>query len=249
MAPMGEKTLILLHGWGMNPAVFEPLQRALGARVRVSAPPLPGYPRSGWPQAADFSRQVEAMAQTLPAGRLLGWSLGGIYALELALRYPARFEDLTLIACNPCFVARPGWSCAIDESIFDEFGAGLVRDRQRTLKRFIALQLDGEPAARELARGLWRSVDAAGKPAAGVLRFGLDLLKVADYRRRLAELALPARWILGERDRLVPIALAQQIADFNVDIRVESVAGAAHAPFLSHSGQIAAYLQAPRGCR
>ena len=248
MACMGETTLILLHGWGMNPAVFEPLKQALGARAPVSAPALPGYPRSAWPHAADFSRQVEAMAQTLPAGRLLGWSLGGVYALELALRYPGRFEDLTLIACNPCFVARPGWSCAIDESIFDEFGSGLARDWQRTLKRFLALQLDGEPAARELARGLWRSVAAAGEPAAGVLRFGLDLLKQADYRARLGELGLPARWILGQRDRLVPIALAQQIADLNAGIQVESVAGAAHAPFLSHPERIAAHLRAPPGC-
>ena len=83
---MNEPDLILLHGWGMNSGVFDPLCQALASRYSPLAPALPGYPRSRWPHEADFSRQIEAMAKDLPRAHLLGWSLGGIYALELALR-------------------------------------------------------------------------------------------------------------------------------------------------------------------
>jgi len=245
---MSKTGLILLHGWGMNPRVFDPLREALTPGRSPLVPALPGYPRSLWSHEPDFSRQIDAMARDLPGGHLLGWSLGGIYALELALRYPHKFETLSLVAFSPCFVTRPGWSCAVHLSVFDGFGDQLERDWQRTLRRFLALQMQGETAARELSRELWRHIFDTGQPDVGVLRFGLDLLKTRDYRTRLGEIKIPFNFILGERDRLVPLSVKRQIADLEPGIQVESVAGAAHAPFLSHPGRVAALLPACAGC-
>ena len=90
-AGMSERTLTLLHGWGMNRSVFEPLLPLLRSRYRLHVPALPGYPRSPWRAGAGFDAEVEQMAADLPAGGLLGWSLGGFYALELALRYADKF--------------------------------------------------------------------------------------------------------------------------------------------------------------
>ena len=238
---MSEQNLILLHGWGMNPAAFESLAQLLSPRS-VLAPALPGYPGSRWRQVCEFPQQLEQMAHDLPPGRLIGWSLGGLFAIGLALRYPHKFDALTLIACNPCFVARPGWPCAVAESVFDQFGHELARDWQRTLRRFLALQMQGEAEARSLSRNLWRQIEDAGQPDSGVLQFGLDLLKNQDCRADLALIRIPIKLILGERDRLVPIELKQQITDLAPGIQVESVAGAAHAPFLSHPTQVAALL-------
>ena len=245
---MNDANLILLHGWGMNPRVFDPLCEALPSGLSPRAPALPGYPGSRWAHEADFSRQIDAMAQDLPRGRLLGWSLGGIYALELVLRYPRRFEALILVACNPCFVVRPGWPCAVAESVFDEFGHELESDWRRTLRRFLALQMRGEVAARDLSRELWRLIADDGQADPEVLRFGLGLLKSGDYRSRLGEIEVPVNFILGERDQLVPQPVAQQITDLVPGIQVESVAGAAHAPFLSHSTQVAELLSGG-GCK
>ena len=104
------------------------------------------------------------------------------------------------------------------------------------------MQLQGGPAQRELARDLWRQISTAGDPAPGVLAAGLELLRGRDVRRDLARVTGPAQLVLGDRDRLVPVGVGQQIADFAPRIRVESVAGAAHAPFLSHPAQVAALL-------
>ena len=242
MPRMNETSLILLHGWGMNPRVFELLIAELGAQRTLLAPALPGYPQSRWPHATDFARQIDAMAESLPRGQLLGWSLGGLYALELVLRYPQKFERLILAACNPCFVARTGWPCAVASSVFDEFGDGLESDPERALRRFLSLQMRGEAAARDMTRGLWRQVTETGLPDIGVLRFGLQLLKSRDYTDRLGEIEVPVSLILGEIDSLVPIDLAQQIVELAPAIQVESIAGAAHAPFLSYPTQVAALL-------
>lgn len=237
---MSDDSLIMLHGWGMNAQVFAPLAAILGDRFSVHCPALPGYAGSRWPAAADFDAQLEQMAAELPPGELLGWSLGGLYAIELARRWPQRFERLTLVASNPCFVRRQGWDCALEASVFEGFSADLQLDWRRTLKRFLALQMQGEADARGLARDLWRQLVETGEPAPGVLEFGLELLGQRDARDALAEIEKPVRLILGEKDRLVPIALAQQIAELTPRIQVESVAGAAHAPFLSHTREFAA---------
>jgi len=240
---MNNEPLVLLHGWGMNARVFGPLLELLEVEQQVVSPGLPGYSGSPWPGNLSFELQLEAMAQELPDGRLLGWSLGGLYAIELALRYPQQFSEVILIACNPCFTRRPDWDCALDVAVLDTFADELKQDWRRTMRRFLALQTQGEDDARQLARSVWQQVIDAGEPDITVLNFGLELLKNRDARPSLARLSQPVSLILGERDRLVPIALQQKIADVARGIQVESVAGAAHAPFLSNPAVVAMRLQ------
>ena len=239
---MKNEALILLHGWGMHAGVFEPLLELLDPAQQVISPGLPGYSGSPWPGNLSFELQLGAMARELPDGRLLGWSLGGLYAIELALRYPQQFSEVILIACNPCFTRRPGWECALDAEVLDTFADELRQDWRRALSRFLVLQMQGEDEARTLVRSVWRQMIAVSEPDIAVLNFGLELLKNWDARPSLGQLLQPVNLILGERDRLVPIALRQQIADVASGIQVESVAGAAHAPFLSNPAVVAMRL-------
>ena len=238
---MQSEPLIMLHGWGTSPDVFIPLAERAGADS-IQIPPLPGYPQSPWKFTADFTAQLEQMALDLPSGHLMGWSLGGLFAIELALRAPEKFNRVTLIACNPCFVQRADWPQAVEAAVFDQFCADLLQDRERTLRRFLSLQMQGEVDARRLSRELAGKVLERGAPEQAALQFGLELLKGHDARRSLVQLEQPLCLILGERDLLVPIALKQQISEVVPRIRVESVAGAAHAPFLSHTAEVVALI-------
>jgi len=239
---MKNEALILLHGWGMHARIFEPLLERLDTAQQIINPGLPGYSGSPWQGNLSFEMQLESMAQSLPRGRLLGWSLGGLYAIELALRFPQKFSEVVLVACNPCFTRRPGWECALDAGILDTFADELKQDWRRTMRRFLALQMQGEDEARPLVRSLWQQMIAVGEPDIAVLDFGLELLKNWDARPSLSQLPQPVKLILGERDRLVPISLRQQIADVASGIQVESVAGAAHAPFLTNPAVVAMRL-------
>jgi pimeloyl-[acyl-carrier protein] methyl ester esterase len=40
--------------------------------------------------------------------------------------------------------------------------------------------------------------------------------------------------LFGEKDKLVPSGVAQSIADLNPEVDVRTIAGAGHAPFLTH---------------
>ena len=237
------ETLTLIHGWGMSAAVFEPLVECLSAHFRVMRVDLPGYGGSDWIDRADFDEQfdaqVDALSRVLPESVLVGWSMGGLYALRLAQRYPQRFHKLILLSCNPCFVQRDDWPCAVPASVFSEFSDALGKDRGATIRRFLGLQMRGSEQARQLTRLISGLLLDAGEPNPAALRFGLDLLLRHDARAELGALEQPVMSILGERDMLVPAALAQQLHRVNSSIRVECLPRSAHAPFLSHPDKVA----------
>ncbi len=238
--------IILLHGWGMSASVFDPLRDLLTLSHRhqreVIAVDLPGYGESQWDESLSFEDQAALISEQVPEGILLGWSMGGLYATEMARQNPGRFNRLILMCSNPCFVCRENWPFAVDESVFDNFSQSLQRGWRDTIKHFLSLQMLGNPNARPLVRGLMIKLEQAGEPDAAALRFGLDLLKSADTRSVLSRLEIPIDMIFGRLDALVPVSVAKEISEVNPKIQVELLPDAAHAPFLSHTAQIASMI-------
>jgi pimeloyl-[acyl-carrier protein] methyl ester esterase len=226
--------IILLHGWGMNASVFQPVEKILSVCRQTICVDLPGYGGNPWQAGLSFGDQAASIAASLPGGILIGWSMGGLYATEIARQNPKRFTQLILVCSNPCFVHRADWRCAVRESVFDTFANDLARGWSATIRRFLSLQMLGDKNARPLIRDLVTNIQSAGEPGAEVLRFGLDLLKTCDSRSVLADIEIPVKMILGERDQMVPAGLAKEILKINPKIEVELIASAAHAPFLSH---------------
>ncbi len=227
------QALTLIHGWGMNAAVFEPLLASLVDDFCVTRIDLPGYGQSSW-LGENFDQQVEQIAQALDDSIVLGWSLGGLYALRLAHRYPERFHRLILMNSNPCFVQRENWHCAVDAEVFRQFGESLGAGWQATVRRFLGLQMQGIEQARQRVRELTALLEKGGEPDPQALDFGLQCLLEQDLRSHLGELSQPVLCLLGERDTLVPACVGEQIHRISEAIGVECVARSAHAPFLSH---------------
>lgn len=234
--------VILLHGWGMSASVFDPFRELLSHRFEVITVDLPGYGQSQWDDSLSFEDQVALIADHVPEGMLLGWSMGGLYATEMARQNPNQFNRLILMCSNPCFVCRENWAFAVDESVFDAFSQSLEQGWRATIKHFLSLQMLGNPNARQLVRDLMIKLEWAGEPDTSALRFGLDLLKATDTRYVLSQLEIPISMIFGRLDALVPISVAKEISEVNPKIQVESLPDAAHAPFLSHTAQIASMI-------
>ncbi len=108
---------MLLHGWGLNVRVWDGLTAALCDRFRIIAVDLPGHGRSVWlPERSSLEQQAAQVAETVAAMAseysLLGWSLGGQIALQLAsstrrtlLRRAV--DRLVLIAATPRLITGP----------------------------------------------------------------------------------------------------------------------------------------------
>jgi len=58
-------------------------------------------------------------------------------------------------------------------------------------------------------------------------------LETLDLRSELAQLQIPVKCLLGDRDQLVPITLVESLSELNKTISIDRIAGAGHAPFIS----------------
>jgi pimeloyl-[acyl-carrier protein] methyl ester esterase len=234
--------VVLLHGWGMNAAVWDGVRMALSPRYRVQAVDLPGHGAS--PMAQTFS--LDELSRLLDARfsapvHVVGWSLGGLAGLRWALDSPARVKSLTLVAATPRFLAAPDWQGVAPE-VLAAFADGLEKDFSATLARFLALQARGDEAAQETLRGLKKVLLARGEPARAALRAGLAILRDTDLRAEAGRLSVPLWVVAGERDTLAPPAAAEWLAP-RASGRLTVIRGAAHAPFLSHPEAFLAVLR------
>jgi len=100
----GRETVLLLHGSAGNGAMWRHAGAALKSLYRVLTPDLIGYGTSvEWPADVAFDLRAErAVLEPLLACcaetfHLVGYSYGGVVALNLALAQPQRVRTLTLI--------------------------------------------------------------------------------------------------------------------------------------------------------
>ncbi len=234
--------LVLVHGWGLNAAVWAPLAARLAHRHRVTCIELPGHGASPPPGDGGAAGLVEALLAAAPArAAWLGWSLGGLLALAAARAAPGRITRLGLLATNPCFTRREDWPWAMAPEVLAGFARDLEAQPQRTLQRFLGLVARGAPSADTL-RDLRRRVLEAPAPHPRGLALGLELLRDWDLRPALASLSQPLWLGFGERDTLVPVAVADAVAGLQPTARITRFAGAGHAPLLSHPEALLAAL-------
>lgn len=219
----------------MNSAVWQPCLQQLPDRVEPLCIDLPGHGECVDVNAATLDEYVDHVAKqiTRPA-LLLGWSLGGLVSLRLAQRHPEKVSALFQVATNPKFVRDSDWQTAIEVSVFEQFATSLQQDRVKTIRRFLALQVRGTDTSMQTVRELQAAVDARGLPDIGALLAGLKILSDTDLTKALPALDCPVSWLLGEKDALVPLELAQVLEQMPLDVDIQILAGAGHAPFISH---------------
>src|SRR5688572_24581473 len=139
--------IVLVHGWGMRPMVFDPIAAILARRYSVHALSLPGY--EGTPLVSPYdlvSLATDVAARAPEKCSVVGWSLGAQVALAWARARPDEIERLVLVSATPCFVRRDDWAAAMPASDFDAFSEAVRADAKAGLRRFVSLQAQGGDA-------------------------------------------------------------------------------------------------------
>jgi len=228
--------LVLLHGWGLHSGIWQTALPELQCHYRVHLIDLPGFGQSDLPQGKfTLPALSDAVASVLPDGvQLLGWSMGGMVATDIAARYPRRVGRLILVASNPCFMAREDWPFAMPESTLKQFITQLLDNFEATLQRFLAIQSMGSHTQKEDLKQLKALVMAGGKPREAALAGGLQILRDVDLRPQLAMIQCPMLRIYGRLDSLVPRQVMPAVDKLCPHSPSVMFRKAAHAPFLSH---------------
>jgi pimeloyl-[acyl-carrier protein] methyl ester esterase len=228
----------LVHGWGFGPEVWDHLVGLLPAHWRPHRLRLPGYGTMPEP-ASDIGLDgyVENLLTQAPRGRSfwMGWSLGGMVAMQLAWRHPHRVEALMLLAANVRFTSGPDWPCGVPADELRAISALLHRmDAPTTLRYFAKLVARGAPEPQRVQQQLRTSIETGSTPSRATLNAGLELLSTADLRTTFARLSQPTVVIVGDRDPLLPASAADHMRALNPRLQTVTVHGAGHALPVTH---------------
>lgn len=238
----GTIPLVLIHGWAMHSGIFQPLVEQLQAHCTLYLVDLPGHGHSRDSTIPlDLDACAQAIASATPPAVWLGWSLGGLVALQAALTLGDQVKGLAMLCATPRFTNAPDWPHGRDPSLVRQLATDLETDYHATIERFLALEVMGSPDPRAELRRLREQVFARGEPDLRVLQEGIRLLDDTDLRAPLAQATFNSWWCAGRLDRLVhPDAMRAAAESCNGVFHRQEHAG--HAPFLSHPESVAQQL-------
>lgn len=216
--------LILLHGWGFNSDLFNDLIEQYKDQYRMTKIDLPGHGRSDDVDGG-LDEWCDEIIKILPNNPiLLGWSLGGLLAINIATKIKA--SKLILVASSPNFVQNNNWEFGIDANNFQQFSDALQLNLSKGLKRFVSLQTNDKVQIKKLNKTIEHFPATTQS-----LNQGLDLLLTSDLTQTLKQLTIPVKVILGDRDTLVPSAIEHWYQTLNIQTKVLNTG---HIPFLQH---------------
>lgn len=204
------KHLILFPGWGFSPLVMQSLAEKLSLHYQVCI--------------ADLSEPFDVLRSRIPENStLLGWSLGGLFALKIASLMP--IKKVILTASNPCFVAHEEWPGVAPE-FFNDFSNEFKLNQNTALEKFAYLQVQGQADERNAYKKLkgYLSKIAASPHL-------LSLLK-SDWRALFQKIDCELHVILGSNDPLVPVSIGDKIKSIKPEARISILEDAGHAPVL-----------------
>ena len=233
--------VVLLHGWGLNKAVWGQYLEALEGRfpqINFYLLDIPGYGGlSTQDSSSDIKKLALACLDQAPEQALwVGWSLGGMIAMQAALldveQNQQRVQGLQIINAAPKFVASDDWPSGVDITMFEKFSNALANDYERSLTSFLLLQAGASDGARQLARDTQKTIAEYPNPTALTLSQGIECLASVDLRNELSKLTLPVQVVSGALDRVTMPASSRALADMLSASLFEIHSG--HAPFLTH---------------
>jgi len=213
-----------LH-WG------EPFLQALGERFEVIAYDHRGVGAStrltGAVTIEQLARDAAGLLDALEIERahVLGISMGGMIAQELALARPSLALTLTL-GCTYC--GGPGSALAGPEVIGRLAAAMRSGDRARAIRTAWEIDVSPDFAGDAEAWARFAAIAERRAVAVPVIRAQLEAIAAHDTQSRLPGLRMPTLVIHGTQDLMLPVANGRLIASLIPGARLEILDGVGH---------------------
>jgi pimeloyl-ACP methyl ester carboxylesterase len=215
---------VLIHGLGTDRRLWLYQVPAFCGRTPTLLVDLRGHGRSSAPPGewtvADMARDVVRLLRTLGAEKanLVGLSLGGMVAQQVALDYP--YATASLVLADTIAGPRPGEAQRLREALAFIEGHSMREIAETRLTTAFSDAVD--PLLRRHFIEQVALDDKASYARAARAAFGFDV------RDRLAEIAAPTLVVIGEADRTFPLPWMEDVGSGIRGARTARLAGAGH---------------------
>jgi 3-oxoadipate enol-lactonase len=173
--------------------------------------------------AADTAGLLEALG--IESAHVVGISMGGMIAQELALAHPERLRSLTL-GCTYC--GGPG-SQLIPEENLQKLVAGMASgDREKAIRAGYEVNLSPAYRADEDHFSAFHEMATAVPAAKATIELQAQAIFGHDTSGRLGEISAPTLIIHGTEDGVLPFPNGELIASLMPAARFETLEGVGH---------------------
>jgi 3-oxoadipate enol-lactonase len=244
------QAIVFLHGMPGSATSWVPQFQAFAESHRVIAWDMPGYGRSDQrPEASSPSLMAAVLSDTMRNGmnlktaHVVGLSLGGMIAMELAIVDPSLVSSLVVMDASPKFgFAGPSDAEGFIASVREPLEAG---KHLADLCREILLDLVG-PSCPEAAFDSALAAMARATPDG--LVHAARLISNHNVQEKLAAITAPTLVMAGVHDTATPLAYSQAIAARIAGAKLIAVPNSGHLAAIENAGfvnaQITAFIDA-----
>jgi 3-oxoadipate enol-lactonase len=230
-AGSGEPLLLIQGMSGTHVAWGEPFKRTLEESFDVVAFDNRGIGLSARTTEpftiAELAEDTAALLDELDweSAHVLGISMGGMIAQELALSHPGRLRSLTL-GCTYC--GGPGSQLMPQENAEKLLAAFSSGDREQAIRAGYEVNLSPTFRADVNAFGTFHEMATSVPAARDVIQLQLQAIVGHDTSGRLGEIATPTLIVHGTVDGVLPYPNGEQISRLMPGARFESLKDVGH---------------------
>lgn len=231
----GDKTIILMHGWGCNHTTLASIERiALSCGYRVINVDFPGFGDSQEPTEVwgveMYTRGIEQLVKELGinAPTLLGHSFGG----RVGILYASRNNVDKMVLVDAAGI-KPSRSFKYYRNVYTF----------KAIKRLMYLFYGKETAERKLDARRAKAGSSDYANASPMMRRILSKVVNEDLTDRLPLVKAPTLLIWGENDTATPLKDAKKMEQLIPDAGLVSFPGCGHYSFLDNPAQFGAVLR------
>jgi len=219
------KTVLLLHGWGVDQHAFDPLRDQLKEACRVVSLDWPGFgvsqePGRPW-SVSDYQRLLEAFIETLKLEdiHVVAHSFGGRVAIKWAAQNPSSLKKMILVGSAGI---RPKRSIKWYIKVFG----------YKIGKKVLKLPLIGSLAAPWLEKKQAKAGSEDYRRASMMMKQTMSRVVQEDLQALMPQIKLPTLLVWGDQDQATPLQDGKKMERLIPDSGLAVFQGAGHYAYL-----------------
>lgn len=191
-----KKNVILIGGWGSNKKSWQTLQ------YKISNNFIFYY--YGWEEYLKNKNSLTDLLNKQKSAILIGWSLGGLIALESALANTSKIEKLVLLAATARMPKDKNY-IGVNPKTLKSMTSKLAAKREELIRDFATNCFYPQPPDPLFKAASKNFTDKE-------LTTGLEFLNNSDLRAELKKINIPTLIIHGTKDKIMPLRQSDYLA-------------------------------------